>query len=83
MTKYFIYSEEQKLFRKNFDSKIGKFYHAGRVKIDGKWREFTDIAADDSLSGVKYQDAEVVGFGDINILELVYPKSSYNNKLEV
>ena len=80
MIKYFIYSEEQKLFRVNFDSKIGKIYKPGRVFLDGKWREFTDIAPDDSLRGFRYQDAEVVGHGDISNIKIIYPRSSFRKK---
>lgn len=77
MIKYFIYSEEQKLFRIKLDKMIGKEYTPGKVFIDNEWREFTGIANDDSLRGFGYQDAVIVGNGNINKLNITYPKSSY------
>lgn len=77
MNKYFIYSKDQQSFSEYINSTIGKEYTPGRVLLDGEWKPFTQIAEDSSLRGYRYQDAEIVGYGNINNLDIVYPKSSY------
>ena len=73
--RYFLYSEDQKNFRKYFDRKIQRQYIPGEVYIDGKWKQFTEICKYDSFTNIRYSDAVIIGSGILSELQIKYPMS--------
>lgn len=61
--RYFLYSKTQCKERADVESKIGKKFIPGKVLVNGKWYDFTQMS--ESASNIAYSDSKIVAKGYI------------------
>lgn len=59
---FFMFSVTDMNRRKEIESKLGRKYEPGKVRVKGDYKPFTEILSDPSLS--KYPDAIIVASGE-------------------
>lgn len=72
MTKYFFYSYEQLLMRKNIEHSMGRKFKVGHVVVDGVRKPFTELTAS---SKSRFSDAKLVASGDPTTMNYTEPSS--------
>lgn len=72
MTKYFFYSYEQLLMRKQVELKMGKKFKVGHVVVGGIRKPFTELT---SSPQSRFADAKLVTSGDPAIMIYTEPSS--------
>lgn len=69
--KYFLYSSQQHKDRESVEKNVGRVYTAGKVLINGKWKDYTEIS---SSSKNAYSDSKIVAEGELSNIK--YKKST-------
>lgn len=77
--KYFLYSRQQFLLRKEVEGKLGKTYIPGKVLYKGAWRDFTEIS--DTPENNKFSDAKVVTEGYLDKVQYKNATSEWKRRL--
>lgn len=72
ITKYFFYSYEQLMMRKEVELKMGKKFKVGHVVVSGVRKPFTELS---SSSKSRFPDAKLVASGDPTIMIYTEPTS--------
>lgn len=71
MTKYFIYSYQQLLMRKEVEQKMGKKFRVGQVVVNGVRKPFTELS---STPNSRFADAKIIAQGDPTMMNYTEPK---------
>ena len=69
--RYFIYSTEQMKLKRQMQKKLGRELVLGTVIVKGEQKAFTEMV--ESLSSVRYSDAEIVIYADIRDIKYTNP----------
>ena len=70
--RYFLYSKAQHTMRIEVDKKINKTFTPGKVFVNGKWVQYTEISAVPKNS---YADTIIVAKGNLEDMKYQNPTS--------
>lgn len=70
--RYFLFSQSQYKLREEAEERIGKQYVPGKVLINGRWKDYTEISS--TPSNNKFADAKIIAEGYLDDME--YKKST-------
>lgn len=75
MIKYFIFSRQQLVMKRNMASKLNQVYRPGYVFVGNKQKEFTDIIDDPKRT--KFSDSIIVTSGEQGSIRYIIGSDMY------